>query len=102
MRAFLAAILAVIVLGVGAVLVLGIAQRSAATAYSTDGARINPKWGWRQMVSKVKGPVKLATGAGVNPGAMASQADDDACEGGALRWLFVDFGDDAADESACG
>ena len=103
MRVFLAAVLAAIVLGIGAVLVLGLAQRTAAVAYSTDGARINPKWGWRQIVSKVKGPVKVATGAGLNPAVMASDhAEGDSCsDNTALRWLFVDFGEADADESGC-
>ena len=102
MRVFLASVLAAVVLAVAALLVLNTTQRSAAVAYSTDGARINPKWGWRQMVASIKGKKPVVTG-GLNTTAMnVAGIEGETCESaGALHWLFVDFSEETHDESNC-
>jgi hypothetical protein len=56
MRAFLAACAAVIVLAAGGVLALGAMQRPLGIAFSTDGARINPAWSWRQVFRHTRKP----------------------------------------------
>jgi hypothetical protein len=102
MRVFLASVLAAVVLAAAGLIVLNLTQRSAAVAYSTDGARINPKWGWRTLVTSIKGAKPVVTG-GLNTTAMnVAGVEGDACEtAGALHWLFVDFGDVSHDESTC-
>ena len=42
MKAFIAAVLAILVISVGASFVLGTFQRTADRAYTTSGARIDP------------------------------------------------------------
>ena len=44
MRVFLIAVLATVILAVGSIFALNTAQRTAAAAYTTEGARINPAW----------------------------------------------------------
>jgi hypothetical protein len=105
MRVFLLSVLTVLVMGAIGLFALGTAQRSAAVAYSTDGARINPKWSFRTMLKKpdnVRAGQAAATNPGVNPANMGAEgAIVDQCElGGALRWLSVDFGE-AVDEGGC-
>ncbi len=109
MRVFLAAVLAAIILAFGALFALNTAQRTSAAAYSTEGARINPAWSWRQVlrrsVNQAAVGQKMAPGARVSPSSMAIEGGNesaDACEqASALRWLFVDFGDSATgDEGA--
>ena len=50
MRVFLASCLAIILIAVSAIFVLNTAQRTAAAAYSTDGARIDPRWTLRRVL----------------------------------------------------
>jgi hypothetical protein len=103
MRVFLLALLATFVFSVGAIVALSAAQRTAATAYTTDGARTNPGYSWRRLVKKdqVKAGARAATGVRVDPASMQQDEVAEACEtSGALKWLFVDFSD-AADEAGC-
>lgn len=44
MRVFLIAVLATIILAVGSVFALNIAQRTSGAVFTTEGARINPAW----------------------------------------------------------
>lgn len=107
MRVFLAAVLATIILAFGALFALNTAQRTAAVAYSTEGARINPTWSWRRVLRKdhAKAGQKVNVASAVNPGAMrmdhAGDAEDACEQAGALSLLFVDFSDSATgDEGA--
>ena len=103
MRVFLIAICATIVIAFVSLFALNVAQRSAATAYTTEGARTNPAWGWRRLVKKdqAKAGARAASGTRVDPASMQQDDVADACESaGALKWLFVDFGD-AGDEAGC-
>jgi hypothetical protein len=54
MRVFLIAVLAVVVLAVGAVLTLNAVQKPAGVRYTTEGARVHPAWSFRQVFSKPK------------------------------------------------
>jgi hypothetical protein len=108
MRVFLASVFAMIILGAGALLAFGMAQRTSAEAYVTDGVRTTPAWSWRQMlrrsVNQASVGQKVNVGAGINPASMRLEQDDahgekDACDQArALRWLMIDFQD--GDEGA--
>jgi len=47
MRAFLLACLAIIAIGAGGYFSLNAVQQPSGAAYTTDGARIDPSWSWR-------------------------------------------------------
>ena len=100
MRAFLVACIVAIILAIGGVLMLGAVQKSSGEAFSTEGARINPSWGWRQMFgqSTNNGPV---TGAQSNPdtGARTHAGPEDCQEISAYRWMFADFGKSHGNEA---
>jgi hypothetical protein len=105
MRVFLAAVLAAIILGAGALFALNATQRTAAKAYTTEGARINPAWSWRRLLKRDQAKVgqkMTAAGAAIRPGTMSAGIGGDECDvSGALQWLFVDFGTSATgDEGA--
>ena len=100
MRAFLTSCLAIIIVVIGSAFVLNFAQRTAAAAYSTDGARINPRWTLRRIM-KHETPT---AGQTMRPGQLASATtgESDSCEeASALAWLFVDFGDKDDDNPGC-
>ena len=105
MRVFLIALLATVVIAVVSIFALNTAQRTTATAYTTDGARTNPAWSWRRLVRKdlAKAGLKANTGGKVDPASMQREEEVPgyACEQyTALQWLFVDFSD-SADEHGC-
>ena len=106
MRAFVAAILSAIVLGAVALFAFNATQRTTTTAYTTDGARINPKWTWRRLLpSSDQARVGQVpnNASGLNPGGMVGQFDEtsspaDACDqSSAIGMIFIDFGDTAKD-----
>ena len=99
MRAFLVACLAVIVIGVGSIVALSSFQRSAAAAYSTDGARINPKWSWRNLVRRSVPSVSQSMNVASLQGATGEQ--DECAQATALAWLFVDFGSSPNEAPGC-
>src|ERR1700674_3514953 len=99
MRAFLIAYLAVIFLGMGGLITLNSFQRTAAAAYSTDGARINPKWSWRNILRRSTPAVSENMNVASLQGTMGEQ--DECAEATALGWLFVDFGNSPNDAPAC-
>jgi hypothetical protein len=100
MRAFLIACLAIIVLAGGAFYALGAVQRTSGVAYTTDGARISPKWSWRQMISRAKGMPKTATASMVMPVADEDLAED--C-GTSTAWsmILADFVGTPTADPAC-
>ena len=105
MRVFLIALLATVVIAVVSLFALNTAQRTTATAYTTDGARTNPAWSWRRMIKKdlAKAGMKANTGGKVDPASMQGEDEQPgaACEQyGALKWMFVDFSD-SADDQGC-
>ena len=99
MRAFLIACLAVIFLGMGGLITLNSFQRSAAAAYSTDGARINPKWSWRNLLRRPVPSVSQSMNVASLQGTMAEQSE--CAQATALAWLFVDFGNSPNEAPGC-
>src|SRR5919204_3668701 len=102
MRAFFVSCVAVIVLAVCGVLALGAVQKPSGVAFSTEGARIDPGWSWRQIFRRPANhqpEPKAQSGQDVTP-AMAHLGPEDCKEANAYRWLFVDFGE-AGESDAC-
>jgi hypothetical protein len=85
-RAFLAACLAIIVLGAGAYYGLNTLQEPSGIAYATDGARIDPQWSWRSAASGAATPGAPGEGCGVRT---------------AGQWFFVDFGIPRGEPKIC-
>jgi hypothetical protein len=73
MRAFIAACLALIVIGAGGYFGVNAMQQPSGSAYTTDGARIDPKW--------------------------TSRADCGTRT--AWEWFFVDFGKPSGESALC-
>jgi hypothetical protein len=96
MRAFLTACAAALVFAAIGVLGLNMLQRSAGSAFATDGARIEPRWSFRQMTSKPRVP-----GASGSMSMPVAQADlPEQCDvPSALHWLMVDFGEQTTNEA---
>jgi len=111
MRVFLIALFVTVILAFGSIFALNTAQRTSATAYTTDGVRTNPAWTWRRIIrtSADLGKAGQAANSGtrVDPASMRQEQDEApgaVCEQfGALKWLFVDFGDsnDSGDLAGC-
>jgi hypothetical protein len=108
MRVFLAAVLAAVILAFVALLALNTTQRTAAAAFTTEGARINPTWSWRRVMRRTVNQAavgqRMSPGSAVNPSGMqVEEAAEHACEqAGALSWLFVDFGENATGDEGSG
>jgi hypothetical protein len=101
MRAFLASCAVAIILAIAGVFLLGRVQRSAGTAFSTEGARINPAWSWRQMFGKtVSSPSGSHAPSGPTETAMAHVGPEGCEETNAYRWIFVDFGENESEVCA--
>jgi hypothetical protein len=73
MRAFLVACLAIVVIGAGAYYFVNATQKPAGVAYTTDSARIDPKWSWRAECNVRN----------------------------TWQWIFVDFGSPAGESPLC-
>jgi hypothetical protein len=99
MRAFIVACLAIVVLGACAYFGVNAMQQPTGLAYTTDGARINPKWTWRSVFPKGKPAAPSATTMSM-PGAPSELAEQ--CDlRTAYQWIFVDFGDPASEPALC-
>ena len=96
MRVFLIACLAIVVVGVGAFLTLNSVQRPAGTAYTTDGARINPKWSWRQVVGRPKAAPQTVAMALPTAGALGED-----CTASAWSFILADFSSTATADPDC-
>jgi len=86
MRAFLAACLAIVIIGAGGYFSLGAMQQPAGVAYSTGGVRINPALSWRAVLSE---NVAGDPTAGQCTPRTASQ------------WVFVDLRDPSGEPAIC-
>ncbi len=86
MRVFLIACLAIVVIGVGAFLTLGAVQKPAGSVYTTDGARISPKWSWRQVIARPKTAPQNVSMAMPAVGVVSED-----CSAGAWAYILVDF-----------
>lgn len=105
MRVFLISLAVSVVVAFGSIFALNVAQKPTAFAYTTEGARTNPAWSWRQFIRKdqAKAGAKVTSGgAKVDPAGMqGDEAPGAVCDQyGALKWLFVDFSD-SADDQGC-
>ena len=84
MRVFLISCLAVVVLGIGAFLTLAAVQKPSGTRFTTEGARINPNWSFRQVFSRAKQAPKTV--------AMAMPSSENVGEEGcevSNAWLMI-------------
>ena len=54
MRVYWIACLTAIVIAIGAVLVLSTVQKPAGTAFVGDGARVSPRWSFREVITRAK------------------------------------------------
>jgi hypothetical protein len=101
MRAFLAACVATIVLAACGVLALGAVQKSSGTAFSTEGARIDPNWSWRQMFRRsASNPPAPRAQSGQDSAAMTHLGPEGCAETSAYQWIFFDFGE-SSESDAC-
>ncbi|HET7680138.1 MAG TPA: hypothetical protein VFK79_08415 [Xanthobacteraceae bacterium] len=98
MRVFLVACLAVVVLGLGAVLALNSVQKPTGTRYTTEGARISPAWSIRQVFSKPKAaPKTVAMAMPASDGV----ADENCDVSSAWAMILADFRDSPTAEPTC-
>jgi hypothetical protein len=100
MRAFLTACLAIVVIGAGGYFFLNAMQKPSGIAYTTDGARISPKWSWRSVFRRTnaRGPAtKTAMNIPEAPSDMAEECDVRT----ASQWIFVDFGSPDGESAIC-
>jgi hypothetical protein len=97
MRVFLIACLAVLVLALGAFLTLNSVQKPAGATYTTEGARINPKWSLRQVFSRSKTAPKTVAMA-----VPESEGMSDDC-GVSSAWTLIhsDFSSSPTAEPIC-
>ena len=106
MRAFLISLAAIVVIAVGSLFLLGSVQQSSGAAYSTQGTRISASFLRRmaQAASETAGMKKTPTAAGgLSVGSMTGQQGEETCEAvSAWRTVFMDFGEQVEDPSACG
>jgi hypothetical protein len=79
MRAFLAACLALVVIGAGGYFFLGSVQEPSGVAYTTSGARISTGWSWRSVGSRT--------------------GECDARK--SWQWAFVDLGKPHGESATC-
>lgn len=97
MRVFLISCLAVVILGLGAVLALNSVQKPSGARYTTEGARISPSWSIRQVFSKPKAAPQTV--------AMAMPSSDGTAENcdvsSAWALILADFGSSPTAEPTC-
>jgi hypothetical protein len=98
MRAFLVACLAIVVIGAAAFYIVNATQKPTGVAYTTDGARINPKWSWRTVFRMPKPP---ATQTAMNVPASYEGMFEECQARDTWQWIFVDFGRPAGESSVC-
>jgi hypothetical protein len=86
MRVFLAACLAIVIIGTGGYFFLNAMQQPAGVAYSSTEARIPPGWSWRSVLS----------------GAVVGDPTSNQCTARtAPQWIFVDLRDPNGEPSIC-
>ena len=86
MRAFLAACLAIVIVGTGGYFLLNAMQQPAGIAYSSAEARIGSDWSWRSVLSE----------------AVVGDPTANQCAGrAASQWIFVDLRDPKGEPSIC-
>jgi hypothetical protein len=100
MRAFLLACFAIIAVGAGGYFFLDSMQESTGVAFTTDGARINPKWTWRAIFSSADagGPAVKST---MNIPQAPRELTEDCSTRTASQWIFVDLGTPDKESELC-
>lgn len=98
MRAFLAACLAIVVIGASSYFALGALQQPTGVAYTTGAARISPHWSWRAVFRDTK-----ASGPAAKTGMVTAEepGELDCNTRTAWQWIFVDFGRPEGEPAAC-
>jgi hypothetical protein len=86
MRPFLAACLAIVIIGAAGYFSLGAMQQPAGVAYSTSAVRINPALSWRAVLSK------NVTGDPTTHQCTSRTAS---------QWIFVDLRDPRGEPALC-
>jgi hypothetical protein len=98
MRVYLIACLATVVIAVGGLYALFSIQKSSGIVYQGDGARIEPRWTLRQMVTRPKAaPQNVSM---VIPASL-DVANDDCSVSSAWAWIMADFKTSATAEPSC-
>ena len=99
MRAFLVACLAIIVVGAAGYFAVNTVQKPTGIAYTTDGARISPKWSWRSVFQRPKATPTTKTAMNIPEpaGDMVEECD----VRNAWQWIFVDFGSPDGESAVC-
>jgi hypothetical protein len=88
MRVFLAACVAIIIIAITAYFTVNVMQRPSGIAYTTEGARIDPSWTSRRLLSRTSTPV--------------AQVGMDECDGATTwRWVLVDLSGNAREAPDC-
>jgi hypothetical protein len=100
MRAFLAACLAIVIIGAGSYFALSTLQQPTGVVYTTDGARISTQWSWRAVFRQATTSGSAVKTGKVTPEAPGELADD--CNmRTSWQWIFVDFGSPEGEPAAC-
>jgi hypothetical protein len=73
-------------------------QEPSGLAFSTDGARINPQWSWREAFRSTTGP---ATNTAMTIPEAPSELAEDCTVRTANEWIFVDFGTPKGEGETC-
>jgi hypothetical protein len=101
MRAFIVACLAIVVIGAGGYFGLNATQQSTGIAYSTDGARINPKWTWRSVFHLTKKAPTGQTAMDIDTATGRTPVVEECDSRTAWQWIFVDFGTPEGEPETC-
>jgi hypothetical protein len=96
MRAFLLACLALVAVGAGGYFTLASLQQSSGSAFTTDGARIDPQWTSRGIIPSNATPA-------TSPDVAAAPSDlVDKCDPRtASQWIFLDLGTPRGEPGLC-
>jgi hypothetical protein len=98
MRVYLIACVAIVVIGLAALLTLyPLQKRASEKAFTTEGARITPSWSARQIFSRPKPAPKTVAMATPTSEGMA----EDQCASSAWTMILADFSTSLTDEAAC-
>jgi hypothetical protein len=98
MRVFLISCLSAIVIAVVAVVVLSAVQKPAGAAYVGDGARVSPRWSFREVISKAKtAPQNVSMVVPDSTNALNEDCDVTS----AWAWIMADFRPSPTGDSAC-
>ena len=87
MRVFLISCVAVVVLGLGAFLSLNAVQKQSGVRYTTEGARINQGWTFRQIFKSGAAPKTVAMAMPTS----GDMADSDCGVSSAWAMILADF-----------